>query len=88
MSAASRHDGDDRFRHTHELRTALTGIKAHAQLLVRQVRRTGAVEPGGVQSRAEAIDQLTGRMVEAIARIEDLIRQSGRGRSGAPTDGQ
>ncbi|HEY7034208.1 MAG TPA: hypothetical protein VH482_22910 [Thermomicrobiales bacterium] len=78
MTDSSADGHDDPFRHTHELRTALTGVKAHAQLLLRHLRQGGPVDPVHLQRRVETIDLLSGRMVEAISRVEDHFGRGGR----------
>ena len=79
---------DDPYRHTHELRTGLTGIKAHAQLLLRHLRRDGSIDPDRLRRRAESIDRLTGRMTVAIARVEDYVRHTGRSPNQRRQDGE
>jgi signal transduction histidine kinase len=84
----SRDGQDDPFRHTHELRTGLTGIKAHAQLLLRHLRRNGLVDSARLQHRAETIDQLTGRMTDAVSHIEDYFRRTNRLSNGTRREGE
>jgi hypothetical protein len=79
---------DDPLQHTHELRTALTGIKAHAQLLLRHLRRTGSVDPDRLRWRTETIDQLTGRMIDAISCVEDYFKRNGGTTNGPQRDRQ
>lgn len=79
---------DDPYRHTHELRTGLTAIKAHAQLLLRHLRRNGQVDPARLQRRAETIDQLTGRMSDVISRLEGYFMRTPRTPNGPQRNGQ
>jgi signal transduction histidine kinase len=88
MASPASDDPEDPYAHTHELRTTLTAIRLHAQLLLRRVRCNGTVDPEYLRRRAETVDQMTRRMALAIGHLEELLRRNRRATDGSRADGR
>jgi signal transduction histidine kinase len=59
---------------SHELRTPLTTLSGHAQMMLRQIRRTGTLDPERAVRAAEVIKQQSDRLSFLIGQFLDISR--------------
>jgi PAS domain S-box-containing protein len=63
----------------HDLKTPLTSLKGHTQLLLRRVRRGQAVDISALEAGLGAIDAATGRMLALVEELMDAaLLRAGR----------
>ena len=58
----------------HELRTPLTGLSSHAQLVLRQLKRDGRLEPERVVQVLEVITGQADKLSRLLSRLLDIAR--------------
>lgn len=58
----------------HELKTPLTGLTGHAQFLLRQHRRDGAIDPGRMVSALETIAAQANKLTRLVDELMDVSR--------------
>ncbi len=58
----------------HELRTPLTGLLGHSQLLMRQLRREGHLDPERLRSALEVITRHAGKLARLLNQLLDVGR--------------
>ena len=58
----------------HELRTPVTSVRGYGQILLRQLNRTGTLDPQKARRGLEIIDHQTDRLTRLIAQLLDFAR--------------
>jgi signal transduction histidine kinase len=58
----------------HELRGPVTGLRGYAQLVMRQLARSGEVDSGRIASAMEHIDGQSRRLTDLVSRLLDLTK--------------
>jgi signal transduction histidine kinase len=69
-------------RVAHDLRTPLTSLRGFTQLLLRQLRRTGSVEPQRLAPALLRIEEQTNILNLLVSRLLDLGRLDASGEAG------
>jgi signal transduction histidine kinase len=64
---------------SHELRTPVTSLRGFAQLLLRQLRRHGAVDPERLTAALSRIEEQSGRLARLVGQLLDVSGMDGRG---------
>jgi signal transduction histidine kinase len=88
LRAAARAQDEFLARAAHELRTPLTSLRGFTQLLLRQLRRTGSVEPQRLTPALLRIEEQTVRLSVLVTGLLELSRvDTGEG-DGLEPDGE
>ncbi len=74
-------------RAAHDLRTPLTSLRGFTQLLLRQLRRTGSVEPQRLTPALLRIEEQTNILTLLVTRLLDLGRLDAGGGAAWPPAG-
>lgn len=63
----------------HELKTPITSLKGHSQLITRQIAKTGTAEPERLRRTLEVINQQSDKLAYLVTQLLDVSRlESGR----------
>jgi signal transduction histidine kinase len=58
----------------HELKTPLTGLQGYTQLLMRQLTKTGTLDPQRVQQALNALNRQSDKLARLITQLLDITR--------------
>ena len=63
---------------SHELRTPVTSLRGFAQLLLRQLRRHGSIDPERLAAALTRIEEQSGRLARLVGQLLDVSGMDGR----------